>query len=150
MDIRIGCSGFPVSMKEYFGSLGFVELEKTFHAMPSIGTARRWRREAPRDFEFALTAPKEITSGAGGAKGTPFDLSGGGLKAWAGTLEVADVLNAKVIVFRTPLSFGSSDAGKDNMMKFFSSVERAGRTMVWDPQGEWPENKIHRICGGGN
>src|SRR5271155_1545813 len=58
--VTIGCAGFPVPATRYFKEFAFVEVQETFLAQPGTGTLRRWRREAPGGFEFALLAPREI------------------------------------------------------------------------------------------
>ncbi|RLI79276.1 DUF72 domain-containing protein, partial [Archaeoglobales archaeon] len=44
--IKVGCCGFPVSMKKYFDNLKLVEVQKTFYKPPEIKTAERWRKNA--------------------------------------------------------------------------------------------------------
>src|SRR5579884_1113523 len=58
--ITIGCAGFPVPATRYFKEFLFVEVQETHLAQPGTGTIRRWRREAPPGFGFALLAPREI------------------------------------------------------------------------------------------
>src|ERR671924_45620 len=60
--ITIGCAGFPVPATRYFKEFLFVEIQETHHALPGMGTIRRWRREAPKDFVFAMLAPPELVS----------------------------------------------------------------------------------------
>ena len=58
--LTVGCAGFPVPATRYFKEFGFVEIQETHHALPGMGTIRRWRREAPDGFSFAMLAPREI------------------------------------------------------------------------------------------
>ena len=58
--ITVGCSGFAVPATRYFKEYGFVEVQETHRAVPGPGTIRRWRREAPDGFQFALLGPREI------------------------------------------------------------------------------------------
>ena len=58
--ITIGCAGFPVPATRYFKEFLFVEVQETHVSQPGTGTIRRWRREAPPGFVFALLAPREI------------------------------------------------------------------------------------------
>ena len=55
--VRVGCCGFRSSRESYYGLLDSVEVQHTFYQPPQVATFRRWREEAPADFEFAL---KEI------------------------------------------------------------------------------------------
>jgi uncharacterized protein YecE (DUF72 family) len=147
MNIKIGCSGFPVRLKEYLDFLDLVEVDGTFHSIPAISTARRWRRLAPRNFEFSVTASSVITHGAAGGDGVSFAREVGVLEAWKKTKGVAKALEAKVILFRTPPSFGPDTAGRENMKRFFTSIERDGFDMVWQIEGAWPEKEIKAVCG---
>ncbi len=58
--ITVGCSGFAVPATRYFKEYEFVEVQETHRAVPGPGTIRRWRREAPDGFQFALLGPREI------------------------------------------------------------------------------------------
>ena len=57
--ITVGCAGFPVPATRYFREFTFVEVQETHVALPGPGTIRRWRREAPEGFQFALLGPRE-------------------------------------------------------------------------------------------
>ena len=52
--VKIGCYGFPISMKKYFENFSFLELNSTFYRYPWEKLAEGWRGKAPRDFECAL------------------------------------------------------------------------------------------------
>ena len=58
--LTIGCAGFPVPATRYFKEFLFVEVQETHLAAPGTGTIRRWRREAPKGFTFAMLAPRDI------------------------------------------------------------------------------------------
>ena len=60
MILTIGCAGFPVPATRYFKEFLFVEVQETHVTQPGTGTIRRWRREAPPGFSFAMLAPREI------------------------------------------------------------------------------------------
>ena len=58
--ITVGCAGFPVPATRYFREFMFVEVQETHVSLPGPGTIRRWRREAPTGFRFALLGPREV------------------------------------------------------------------------------------------
>src|SRR5271154_1650720 len=58
--ITMGCAGFPVPATRYFKEFLFVEVQETHVTLPGTGTIRRWRREAPKGFKFAMLSPREI------------------------------------------------------------------------------------------
>jgi uncharacterized protein YecE (DUF72 family) len=59
------------------------------------------------------------------------------LWAWEETLKAVEILGAPIIVVQTPPSFGYSEANLDTVTKFFASIERRGRLIVWEPRGSW-------------
>lgn len=57
MKIFVGCCGFPVNKKEYFKNFEVVEIQQTFYQPPEkIETIKKWREEAPSNFEYTLKA----------------------------------------------------------------------------------------------
>src|SRR5271154_4168116 len=99
--ITIGCAGFPVPATRYFKEFLFVEVQETHVTQPGTGTIRRWRREAPPGFSFAMLAPREIGQ-EGFRTGKVVETS---LKA---VIEVGKELQAKIAVFPAPPEFTAS------------------------------------------
>lgn len=153
--MKIGCCGFPVGMKKYFGSFNVVEIQKTFYEIPEIKTARKWREKAPKNFEFTLKANQIIThpptsptyrkpvvkpGNAGFFKNIEevFD-------AYKKTREIAKILKAKIILFQSPPSFKQEKNNIENMRNFFSSIPR-GFVFAWELRGKWDEKTVKEIC----
>lgn len=67
-------------------------------------------------------------------------------EAWEKTKEIADTLNARVIVFQCPASFEPTTENKHNLMKFFSSVKRDKYLFAWEPRGKWNDNEVKTTC----
>jgi uncharacterized protein YecE (DUF72 family) len=161
MDMRIGCCGFVRGMKNYFKRFDIVEVQQTFYQPPKIETVRRWRKNAPKNFEFCVKAwqlmthtPKSptyrrakitIEKGKEDRYGS-FKPTNKVFKAWEKILNICDTLNAKVVIFQCPASFKPTKENIENMKVFFSKIERHGLTMAWEPRGEWPENVIKKLC----
>ena len=59
--IKVGCCGFPVKRDIYYRSFPVAEVQQTFYQLPLITTGRRWREEAPPNFEFTMKAWQLIT-----------------------------------------------------------------------------------------
>ncbi|MEM1989594.1 MAG: DUF72 domain-containing protein, partial [Candidatus Bathyarchaeia archaeon] len=59
--IKVGCCGYPVSQKRYYEEFSLVELNTTFYKYPSQTTVSKWRRSAPKDFEFTVKAHQDIS-----------------------------------------------------------------------------------------
>jgi len=154
MQLKVGCCGFPVSMKKYFETFNVVEVQKTFYKPPEVKTAEKWRKSAPEGFEFTVKAWQVIThppsSPTYRKAGIKFENCGFFkptevvFTAWEKTREIAEALKAKIIVFQTPRSFRDTEENMENMRTFFSSIDRKF-TFCFEPRG-WSEENVRRIC----
>jgi uncharacterized protein YecE (DUF72 family) len=159
--VRVGCCGFPIGRKDYFRQFKLVEVQQTFYKMPGLGTAQRWRQEAPADFEFSLKAwqlithpPASPTYRRAGLKILPgaeghygfFRPSDEVHQAWEETRRFAQELEAKVILFQCPPSFKETPENIANMRRFFRLVKDSGFLFVWEPRGGWSEPTVKALC----
>lgn len=161
MVIKVGCCGFPKAKKTYYQDFKVVEIQQTFYQIPRLETVRRWREEAPPDFEFSIKAwqlithpPKsptyrrlkgQIPEGEGEYYGF-FKRYPQVIEAWHKTAEVARILRAKIIVFQCPPSFLPTEENKENLKHFFKSIEWDMYYFVWEPRGKWKEEEIKNLC----
>ncbi|RLI73059.1 DUF72 domain-containing protein [Archaeoglobales archaeon] len=151
---KVGCCGFPMSMKKYFEEFEIVEVQKTFYKPISIETAEKWRKIAPNNFEFCIKALQIITHPPSSPtyRKAGLDVKDGGFfkpikevfEAWELTKKIADVLKARIILFQTPKSFKESEESVKNIKEFFNSVER-NYCFVWEPRG-WSDEGIKKVC----
>lgn len=161
MSIRVGCCGFPVGRSTYYARFCLVEVQQTFYRPPRLETARRWRQEAPADFEFTLKAWQLITheprSSTYRKAGLQIRADSAGrygffrpteevCAAWATTLEIAEALQARFVVFQCPPSFTPTDEHVTNLRRFFSRVSRHELRFAWEPRGEWKDELITSLC----
>lgn len=121
----VGCAGFAVPATRYFKEYFFVEIQETNLAVPGPGTIRRWGREAPKGFEFALLGPREIIQE--GFK--PGKVVEAALDALA---SVRDSLNASRAVFVAPPDFAANKANKANLKAFLEIVRPQYNSVVFD------------------
>jgi uncharacterized protein YecE (DUF72 family) len=128
--ITIGCAGFPVPATRYFKEFLFVEVQDTHVTSPGTGTIRRWRREAPKGFEFSMLAPREIGQ-EGFREGKVIE------SALKSLLEVGVELEAKVAVFVAPPEFAANRANKTALKEFLTSVKKKLDRVVWEPPASW-------------
>jgi len=158
---KIGCAGFHMKIESYLQRFDAVEVQQTFFDPPALRTLARWRQAAPEGFSFVLKAWQLITHPAD-SPGYPkiqrpwarekaaryghFQDGEPVREAWATLRECAEALQAGAILFRTPASFTPSEVNRRNMTRFFSSMERNGRHLVWDPEGVWQDEEVRRIC----
>ncbi len=148
-------------MKDYFKQLKLVEVQQTFYRLPKLDTVLRWRELAPSDFEFTLKASQLITHPATSLTyrraglNMPadkkehygfFKRTEEVLQAWTETKKFAQALEAKVIVFQCPPSFGETQENAVNLREFFESAHASGFLLVWEPRGEWSERTIKTLC----
>ena len=162
MQIKVGLCGFTVAMAQYHRCFPVVEVQQTFYQPPGDNTLRRWRNDAPPDFEFTLKAWQLIThtgtsstyrrlrrpitaserNEPGAFRNAPIVDEG-----WRRTVECAHILSATAILFQSPASFSPTDEHIENLQTFFSRIERPrGIRLMWEPRGLWPESQVARLC----
>lgn len=159
--MKIGCCGFPVRKEKYVKNFDVVELQQTFYHPPELMTAKKWREEAPSDFEFCLkawqlithpstsptyrklrtTIPKEKANRYGN-----FRPSSEVMAAWEKTKEIAQTLKARIIVFQSPASFQPTTENKRSMRRFFEPLDRGSFLLGWESRGKWKPEEIQELC----
>jgi uncharacterized protein YecE (DUF72 family) len=160
--VKTGCCGFRMSRTEYAQRFPVVEVQQTFYQPPQLSTLKRWRADVPDDFEFTLKAWMLIThesrsptyrrlkkdlseterSQCGSFRPTPIVN-----QAWQTTLECAEALAARRILFQCPASFTPTGEHIEDMHRFFSSIDRQGKLqLLWEPRGAWPDELVRALC----
>lgn len=158
---KVGCCGFGMGQPRYFRTFDLVEIQKTFYEPPQAKTARRWRDEAPKGFEFTVKAWQLIThesrsptyrrlrtelsetqkKRAGAFKRSPIVRH-----AWERTREIAGLLGADKVLFQCPRAFRPTEGNKGRLRRFFDELDRDGLTCIWEPRGEWSDDEIAELC----
>ena len=159
--IKTGCCGFPLPKVEYAERFPVAEVQQTFYEPPRISTLQRWRALVPADFEFTLKAwqlithtAKSPTFGRLKSKLTPsqleqcgsFQISPTVLWAWERTRACAEALSARYVLFQCPARFICTPTNIDQMRGFFNTIERHGLAFLWEPRGDWPEDRVLSLC----
>lgn len=159
--LKVGCCGFTMAHSEYYAHFPLIEVQQTFYQPPRLSTLERWRDEAPEGFEFSVKAWQLITHVATiptyrrlkrqlteeeKATAGNFRLSPIVREGWEVTAACARALRAQRILFQCPPSFQPTDENIVNLVTFFSSVDREGRTFLWEPRGGWPHDLVRNIC----
>jgi len=128
--ITVGCAGFPVPATRYFKEFMFVEVQETHVSTPGPGTVRRWKREAPADFKFAMLGPREIGQ-EGFREGKVIETA---LK----TLEsIGHELDAQTAVFAGPPEFANNKTNKAILKEFLAVVKKRFARVVFEPGLGW-------------
>ncbi len=114
--IKVGICGFSTSKKKIYEELKLLEIQKTFYDPGRIETYKKWREEAPKDFEFTVKAWQGLTHDIrsptwkrfkGELPGNPENYGGLRLNdetryALRKTLEVCQAVGASKIVVQLP------------------------------------------------
>ncbi|MGC9319457.1 MAG: DUF72 domain-containing protein, partial [Armatimonadota bacterium] len=66
--------------------------------------------------------------------------------AWNRTVEIAEELDATVILFQCPASFEPTSENMQHMRDFFAAIDRGGYTLAWEPRGDWQPEQIAPLC----
>jgi uncharacterized protein YecE (DUF72 family) len=158
--IWTGTCGFGRRQADVLRSLDAVEIQETFYRPVSPSRAARWRALAPPDFRFNVKASQFIThdtssptyrrsgriippaerAGYGSFQDTPQVREG-----WEATRLVAEALEAQVIVFQTPASFGPTDEHRTALFRFFESIRTEAAKGI-ELRGPWAPHLVERIC----
>ena len=135
----VGCAGFAVPATRYFKEYLFVEVQETHVAVPGPGTVRRWRREAPDGFQFALLGPRQISQDG---------FRNGGIteSALATLLGVANELSAKTAVFVAPPDFPASRANKLSLKDFLLQMRPHFSTVVFELSPPWKADEADALA----
>ncbi len=161
MIVKIGCCGFPMSRRKYYEVFNVVEVQQTFYKLPQLETVRKWREEAPSWFEFTLKAWQVLThspkSPTWKKAGININSDKYGLlkptkenfKALEEFMQIARILESKVIIFQTPPSLGYSESNYKNILEFFKQATSMYSEYIfgWEPRGTWSKHldKVENI-----
>jgi len=125
--IKVGCCGFPTSMKKYFENFSLVELNSTFYQYPRMETVERWREKATENFEFTVKAHQDISHKA------KMKVEEASLQAFERMKQICKVLNSKIMLIQTPASL-KTDKFAD-AEKYLNKVNRENLLLVWETRG---------------
>src|SRR3954451_281377 len=163
VNVKVGTCGFGrVKRPDYVKLLPVVEIQHTFYHPPQIATLEKWRRDLPDDFECTLKAWQMITHEGTSPTYKRLDrpmtdkeVEEAGFfrptetvrDALELTLECAKALNARTILFQCPANFQPLPENILNMKQFFTSFDRGGLNLAWEPRGKlWEDDVIRDIC----
>lgn len=157
--ITVGCCGFAVAQKDYFGQFASIEIDSSFYNLPKLETAARWREAAPEGFQFSMKAWQVITHSADSptykrTRLNPHDrphCGGFGFNptirwAWDETYRVAKALGVFLVLFQCPASFRPNKENIENLRRFFERAKRGNFQMGWEPRGTWDTELVGKLC----
>ena len=130
--IKVGCCGYPTSMKKYHENFSLVELNTTFYQYPKMSTVLGWRNKAPETFEITVKAHQDISHKF------KFDIEPS-LKAFEQMKEICKALKARILLIQTPGSFRPDKL--NSAQEFLGKIDREGLVVVWETRGSsWDES----------
>jgi uncharacterized protein YecE (DUF72 family) len=156
-----GCCGWAGAQARYFAQFAIIEIQSTFYDPPATKVAAKWRALAPPGFVFCIKAWQLITH----ASTSPtyrrlphpivpndrdlygsFQDTDSVWQAWQKTAEIAQALQASVVLFQCPASFQPVRANVQNLSRFFHKVGSQPFRLAWEPRGLWPAELVHDLC----
>jgi uncharacterized protein YecE (DUF72 family) len=105
--------------------------------MPSTQTLKRWRKAVPPHFEFAVIAGPTMARLRGGDAAQ---------KEHDAFTHAQDVLEARIVVVKTPAEVTPSAVWRDRMKAFCDGIRRDAVTIVWEPAGLWEIEESTRFA----
>ncbi|MER3417055.1 MAG: hypothetical protein C4297_12710 [Gemmataceae bacterium] len=158
--VLVGTCGFCLARRQYYRLFSVVEVQQTFYQPPDLARVRRWRQEAPGDFQFTLKAFQAITHPGSSptyrrSRLTPEEREQCGYfrntpvvrQAWDITYAIAQELQARLVLFQCPASFTPTREHIADLRRFFSTLERERLLLAWEPRGQaWTDSAIRRLC----
>jgi uncharacterized protein YecE (DUF72 family) len=157
----IGCCGWAEAQARYVSHFPVIEIQATFYDPPAASVAAKWRKLAPAEFKFCIKAWQLITHTPSSPTyrrlRSPVDPDHRDLlgsfrdteqvwRAWEKTREIAEILEANVVVFQCPASFQPTPINLQSFAKFFRKVGRQSFRMAWEPRGPWPPDLVRDLC----
>jgi uncharacterized protein YecE (DUF72 family) len=122
-----------------------VEVNTTFHALPSDSTVRGWYAKTPRGFRFALKFPRAITHDLRLALPDAQPLT-------RDFLRVADLLEDKCgpLLLQLPPSFERSPANRRALASFLDQLPAGRQVAVELRNPGWADPAVERALGDRN
>jgi uncharacterized protein YecE (DUF72 family) len=157
----VGCCGWAGAQARYFSQFPVIEIQSTFYDPPAAKVAARWRALAPPGFVFCIKAWQLITHASTSPTYRrlrrpipPSDVDSYGLfqdteavwQAWQKTVEIAEAVEASVVLFQCPASFQPLRANVQSLSRFFRKVGPQSFRLAWEPRGPWPSELVHDLC----
>ncbi len=144
-NVRVGTVGFPVGQKNLLSRIDVVELSDSYTAVPKSQTGKKRREATPPHISFAVQLPKQLFEAPRPGATLAGDLPGYGefqctdenKGLFAKAVRYADTLSADTLVLVTPSDFTPAKPRREALQRFLASVDRGGKTLVWQPSGPW-------------
>ena len=105
--------------------------------MPNAATLRRWRKAVAPTFEFCVIAGPAMATLKSSEAATAE------MEAWK---QASDLLEARVVLVKTPVDVSPSPAWRDRLSAFVDTIRRDSTTVVWECSGLWETEDAARFA----
>ncbi len=139
--LTVGCCGFPVPATRYFKEFVYVEIMETHASTPGIGTVKRWKREAPPGFRFAMLAPREVGQ-ENFRKGPVTD------QALSVLATLGKEISATTVIFLSPNELASTRPNRAAVKDLMTHCKTQFERVVWEPPLSWDADEADAIMKG--
>lgn len=145
--MKIGCCGWNYLPKKfvepgqsrlaaYAKIFSLAEVTSTFAQLPKTSTGRAWRKEVDAvnpKFEFTFKLPKLITHVSHFSD----------LETWDKVREIANALDAKIMVGRTSRNFTEKEENIKRLKDFVENMEKGFQLVLEAPR--WKDETIEKV-----
>lgn len=147
MNIYYGCDEVPKGWDRYFEAHNAIELHLDGDQPPNTQTLNRWRVQSPKGFAFIVHLPESVAKGLIVSEQQKLDaLPADAQEALDKTLEQANALAAKALYLSTNVDFGPNEENRERIAKLAKLARDQKRTLIWEPQGMWPQEHTYTFC----
>ncbi len=105
--------------------------------MPNAATLRKWRKNVPPTFEFAVVCGPSMST----LKSSP-----AADEERAMFTQTSDVLEARIALVKTPVDVSPSQVWRDRLRAFVETIRRDSTTVVWECSGLWETEEAARFA----
>ncbi len=116
-----------------------MEVQDVHVATSVMGTIRRWKRESPPGFQFAVISPRDVGL-EGYRDGKIVETALGQLT------DVVKELSATTAIFLAPQDFAPSRSNKSQLKDFLAGVRPRFEHVVWEAPNAWDPDEAAAVC----
>jgi len=136
---HIGAKRLESNLAAYAKRFDFLEVHMPAHGepAPALATLRRWRKQVPPHFDFAVAVGPAATAVKPG-KALDADLET--------ALSAADALQARWVLMTTPLDVTPAAIWRERLGKVVARLRRDATMLAWEPRGLWEHDDAERFA----
>jgi uncharacterized protein YecE (DUF72 family) len=136
---HIGAKRLESNLAAYAKRFDFLEVHMAPRGepAPALATLRRWRKQVPPHFDFAVSVGPAAAALKPG-KALDADLES--------VLAAADALQARWVLLTTPIEVTPAAVWRDRLGKVAARLRRDATLLAWEPRGLWEHEDADRLA----